>query len=110
MDDINTVTIPYFAHEGEMARMERANKRLWVIIIILIVALIGTNAGWIFYESQFQTEITTETYEAKADNGSNAVLNGDGEVNIYGGNGEVHTDNGQETGEGIKLSGSEKLP
>ena len=32
-------------HEGDMARMERANKRLWVVIIILIIALIGSNAA-----------------------------------------------------------------
>lgn len=46
-------------HEGDMARMERANKRLWVVIIILIVALIGSNAGWIIYESQFE-DVTVE--------------------------------------------------
>ena len=108
MDDL--AMIPYFVHEGEMARAERTNKRLWILILILVVALIGSNAGWIIYESQFQTEVTTETYEAKADNGSNAVLNGDGEVNIYGGNGEVHTDNGQEKGQSIQFPGSEELP
>ena len=35
--------IPYFSHEGDMARMERANKRLWIIILVLIVALVGSN-------------------------------------------------------------------
>ena len=55
--------IPYYAHEGEMSRMERANKRLWIIIIILIVALLGTNAGWIIYESQFQDIVTTVEQE-----------------------------------------------
>ena len=106
----DSVTIPYFAHEGEMARMERANKRLWIIIIILIVALIGTNAGWLVYESQYQTEtVTTESYEASADGGGNAVLNGSGEVNIFGGEGEVHKDYGQTESESI-FSGSEDLP
>ena len=93
-----TVMIPYFAHEGEMSRMERANKRLWVLIIILIVALLGTNAGWIVYESQFQTETVTETYQATADGNSNAVLNGSGEVIINGGNSGIHSDSSQ-TGE-----------
>ena len=47
-------------HEGDMARMERANKRLWVVIIILIIALIGSNAAWIYYESQFE-DVTVDT-------------------------------------------------
>lgn len=59
-------------YESAMARMERANKRLWVVVIIVIAALILTNAGWIYYESQFQTT----TIEAEQDGGG---------VNIVGG-------------------------
>lgn len=83
MDD--TAVIPYYAHEGEMNRMERSNKRLWIVIIILIVALLGTNAGWLVYESQFVEETVEMTYSAEADENSNAVINGEGEVAIYGG-------------------------
>lgn len=83
MDD--TAVIPYYAHEGEMNRMERSNKRLWIVIIILIVALLGTNAGWLVYESQFVEETVEMTYSAEADENSNAVINGEGEVTIYGG-------------------------
>ena len=61
-------------YESAMARMERANKRLWVIVILLIAALILSNAAWIYYESQFQV---TET-SIKADQ------DGDG-INIVGG-------------------------
>ena len=50
-----------------MARMERANKRLWIIVIILIAAFIATNAGWIYYESQFQ--VVETSIEAKQDGG-----------------------------------------
>ncbi len=65
-------------HEGDMARMERANKRLWVVIIILIVALIGSNAAWIYYESQFE-EISTqiEAEQETDDGGDNYVVGGD---------------------------------
>ena len=83
MDD--TAVIPYYAHEGEMNRMERSNKRLWIVIIILIVALLGTNAGWLVYESQFVEETVEMTYSAEADENSNSVVNGEGEVTIYGG-------------------------
>ena len=65
-------------HEGDMARMERANKRLWVVIIILIIALIGSNVAWIYYESQFETVITEiEAEQETADGGNNYISGGD---------------------------------
>ena len=72
----NNTPVPYIAYESTMARMERANKRSFIIIIILIIALIATNAGWIIYESQFETVETSTSIEAKQD--------GDG-INIVGG-------------------------
>ena len=55
----NTDNLLYITYESAMARMERANKRNFIIIIILILALTATNAGWIIYESQFETVETT---------------------------------------------------
>ena len=75
-------TVPYIVHEGMMARAERTAKRLWITILLLIVLLVGTNAGWIWFESQF--EETTTTIEAEADDGSNAVANNNGMVNYNG--------------------------
>jgi len=76
--------IPYFSHEGDMSRMERANKRLWVVILILIVALVGSNGAWIWYESQFQVveEKTEIEQDVKTDDGD-AVVSGIGDIN-YG--------------------------
>ena len=71
----NTDTISYLTHESAMARMERANKRSFIIILILILALIATNTGWIIYESQFKTAETT-TIEAEQSGA---------EINIVGG-------------------------
>lgn len=79
--------IPFIAYESGMARMERTNKRLWVVVIILIVALIASNAVWIYYESQFTEEIT-ETYTSESDDGGIAIVNRDGEVNY--GEGYLH--------------------
>ena len=70
-------TISYFTYESTMARMERGNKRLYVIIIILIAALILSNAGWILYESQFETVETSTQIEAEQDGGINIVGGGD---------------------------------
>ena len=74
--------VPYIVHEAELARAERSFKRLWAAIILLIVLLFGSNAGWIWYESQF--EETTTTIEAEADDGGNAVANNNGMVNYNG--------------------------
>lgn len=82
MDD--PVMIPYYAHEGEMSRMERTNKRLWIVVIVLIVALIGTNVGWLIYESQFTDEIVTVEQEGQTDGGGNNYFNGTGELTING--------------------------
>ena len=66
--------IPYFAHEGRMARMERTIKRLWVLCIVLIILLAGSNAAWLWYESQFEDESTTVTQELNTDSGD-AIIN-----------------------------------
>lgn len=38
MKEKEIVTIPFVAHESAMNRMERANKRLWIVIIVMIIA------------------------------------------------------------------------
>lgn len=74
--------VPYIVHESSLARMERINKRLWIALLLVICLFVATNAGWIWYESQFVDE--SWTYEATTDNGGTAVANGEGEVFIYG--------------------------
>lgn len=80
--------VPYIVHEGDMARMERINKRLWIVVIMLILLLIASNTVWLMYESQFTDEKTTEvTQELDTGGGGDAIIN-DG-VHI---NGESETD------------------
>lgn len=67
--------IPYFSHEGDMARMERSNKRLFIIILVLIVALVGSNAAWIIRESQFEDVVTT--IEAQQDGSGVNIVGGE---------------------------------
>ena len=72
--------IPYFSHEGDMARMERANKRLFILLLIiptiLIIALVGTNAAWISYENSFEDKVEIEA-EQETSEGSNYIVGGD---------------------------------
>jgi hypothetical protein len=75
------VTVPYFVHEGEMARMERINKKLWILCIVLFLAFAVTNAGWIYYESQFIDEVTVTQ---ENEDGYNSYIGSDGDINNYG--------------------------
>lgn len=70
--------VPYIVHESAMARAERGAKRLWIIIILLIVLLVGTNGAWLWYESQFET-VTTEVTQENAD-GYNNYIGNDGDI------------------------------
>ena len=78
--------IPYIAHESGMARMERIIRRLWILCIILIVLLVGSNAAWLIYESQFVDEVKIEQ-EVDANDGD-AYVSGIGDINY----GESKTD------------------
>ena len=81
----NSLKIPFAAHESAMARTERHTKALIWVIVLLIVLLVGTNAGWLWYESKMETVIgTTETVnttyedvEQATDAGGNNLIGGD---------------------------------
>ena len=57
--DKTPANVPFAVYESVMAQIRRL---LWVIVL-LIVLLVGTNAGWLIYEAQFEVveETTTET-------------------------------------------------
>ena len=64
--------IPYIAHESEVARLERIIKRLWILCIIIFICLIGTNAFWLWKESQYEdVEITRDIMQDSGDGGTN---------------------------------------
>lgn len=76
--------ISYVAFESVCARFERTIKRLWVLVIILTVLLVGTNCAWLWYESQFSYVETTEvSQDVDATDGENVVVSGTGDIN-YG--------------------------
>ena len=77
--DENNLSVPYIVHEGDMARLERTNKRLWILSIMLVLLLVGTNAGWTWYENQFQEVETVTTQEVDQD-----VDTGNGDATVIG--------------------------
>jgi len=46
--------------ESALLHADKANKRSFIVIVILLIALLGTNAGWIYYESQWTVVDTTQ--------------------------------------------------
>lgn len=79
----DNVLISYVVHESDMARSERTNRRLWVVVIILIATLIISNLAWIVYEYQYQqTEIERYNIEQEASGNSiNNSIIGRGDIN-----------------------------
>lgn len=79
-EDNKIITIPYVVYETQQERSDKQHKRLWILCIILIIALIASNLAWIIYESQFET-ITEDTSVIKvsqeADEGDNHSVIGD---------------------------------
>ena len=88
--------IPYIAFESATSRQERTIKRLWILCLVLIIALLGTNAGWIYWESQWQVveNQVTQEVEATADGDSDLNLNTVG-GDYYGGESEGETNSTQ---------------
>jgi hypothetical protein len=74
--------IDYVVYESVLARVDRLNKRLLILCIIMLLALIGTNAGWIIYESSYVDSITV-SQDVDTEQ-SPAYVNATGEVTIYG--------------------------
>lgn len=71
--------IPYVAFESALARLERTNRRLFILCIILILLLLATNLSWIYYENSFEDVVVTQDNAS----GYNSYIGNDGDIN-YG--------------------------
>ena len=57
----------------EMLRELKQNSRRWFIIAIVeLVLLVGSNIGWLIYESQYETTTTDEQVMEDIDNSNNS--------------------------------------
>lgn len=82
--------IPFIAFESATSRQERTIKRLWILCLVLIIALVGTNAGWLYYETSFEQVSVTQEVEATSDGDSDLELNAVG-GDYYGGESKSET-------------------
>ena len=46
-----------------LSELKKTTKRWFVVSIILLIALVGTNVAWLIYESSFETVTETQTVE-----------------------------------------------
>lgn len=69
--------MPIAQHEKDQNRLMSIIESLIVVIIVLIVLLVGSNVGWLIYESQFETI----TYDYTQDGQGTNIIGDDNEVN-----------------------------
>lgn len=74
--------------EASLMIQEKTIIRQWITIMVLIFLLVASNVAWIWYESQFSKEETTQeiTQELDTDDGDAIIndgvhINGEGETN-----------------------------
>ena len=81
---MSTVTMSSADWQRNEQRHERREKRYIWIIVLLILLLVGSNVGWLIYESQFEVvEETSTTVTQDNENGYNNYIGNDGDIN-YG--------------------------
>lgn len=86
--------VSFAAFESQGARLERSNKRLFIAIVVLIIALIVSNALWVYYESTFDTahETKVEQEIETGEGDGDTIISGVGDIS-YGENKTKSNDN-----------------
>lgn len=74
------VTVPYIVHESSIARMERANKRLVIALVIAVLTIFASNATWLYVWNQ---------YDYVGDSEDNTIETRDGTANYIGNDGDI---------------------
>lgn len=79
----NELTIPYFVHEGDMARGERTIKKLMIALVVAIALIFASNAIWLYAWIQYD-------YVSSDSSSSNVQIDGkDGVANYIGNDGDI---------------------
>ena len=59
-----------------LSELKKTTKRWFVVSIILLIALVGTNVAWLIYESSFETVTETQTVEKHQEDTDNSNMSG----------------------------------
>jgi hypothetical protein len=67
-----------YIHDAYMSMAERTIRRLWILIILLVLILTLSNVGWVIYESQYQVVDCSDVdamQNIKTDDNGNVTIN-----------------------------------
>ena len=84
--DKHELTIPYFVHEGDLARSERTIKRLIIALVVTICLVFASNAVWLYawmqydYESSESTQTDTSYINVDGKDGTANYIGNDGDI------------------------------
>lgn len=59
-----------------LSELNKSSKRWFVISIVLLIALVISNVGWLIYESQWEEVTETQTIEQHQDDTDNSNMSG----------------------------------
>lgn len=79
-------TVPYIAHEADMARQERTIKRLVIMLIVILAFWFSTIGVFVWYLNH-----DFENYDAEVS------TDGGGDANYIGNDGDVYNGTGYST-------------
>lgn len=86
-----------YIHDAYMSMAERTIRRLWIIIILLIILCATSNVAWVIYEDQFQTVECSDVeamQNVKTDENGNVTIN-DG-VTVENGDSSTESNSSQD--------------
>ena len=72
--------MPIAQHEKDQNRLMGIIKRLILVIVILIVLFVGSNVGWLIYNSQFEVVEESTTITQENAEGYNNNIGNDGDI------------------------------
>lgn len=72
--------MPIAQHEKDQNRLMGIIKWLIAVIVILIVLLVGSNVGWLIYNSQFEVVEESTTITQDNESGYNNYIGNDGDI------------------------------
>lgn len=59
-----------------LSELKKSSKRWFVISIVLLIALVISNVGWLIYESQWEETTETQTVEQHQEDTDNSNMSG----------------------------------
>ena len=59
-----------------LSELKKSSKRWFVISIVLLIALVISNVGWLIYESQWEETTETQTIEQHQEDTDNSNMSG----------------------------------